>query len=189
MNREEKIKEKRKPLVWICWNSGRYLWAVGLLAVVSAVISGSFLLLALVSRQVLDIATGAARGSVILCAVKLCGIIGLQAVLNILNANLRIRVLTKLEMRIRQNIFASLLKKQYAQIRQMHSEEILNRFTSDIDIIVNGIINLFPQLAAMMTQLVGGMLVLFSVDRRFMLLILAIGILVLAGSRLCSGKF
>ena len=113
----------------------------------------------------------------------------MQAVLNILNANLRIRVLTKLEMRIRQNIFASLLKKQYAQIRQMHSGEILNRFTSDIDIIVNGIINLFPQLAAMMTQLVGGMLVLFSVDRRFMLLILAIGILVLAGSRLCSGKF
>ena len=189
MNREEKIKEKRKPLVWICRNSGRYLCAVGLLAVVSAVISGSFLLLALVSRQVLDIATGAAKGSVILCAVKLCGIIGLQAVLNILNANLRIRVLTKLEMRIRQNIFASLLKKQYAQIRQMHSGEILNRFTSDIDIIVNGIINLFPQLAAMMTQLVGGMLVLFSVDRRFMLLILAIGILVLAGSRLCSGKF
>lgn len=40
MNREEKIKEKRKPLVWICRNSGRYLWAVGLLAVVSAVISG-----------------------------------------------------------------------------------------------------------------------------------------------------
>ena len=42
MNREEKIKEKRKPLVWICRNSGRYLCAVGLLAVVSAVISGSF---------------------------------------------------------------------------------------------------------------------------------------------------
>lgn len=184
-----KLKEKRKPLIWICKNSGRYLWAVGLLAVVSAVISGSFLLLALVSREVLDIATGAAKGSVIVCAVKLCGIIGLQAVLNILNANLRIRVLTKLEMRLRQTIFAGVLKKQYAQIRQMHSGEILNRFTSDIDIIVNGIINLFPQLVAMMTQLVGGMLVLFSVDRRFMLLILVIGILVLAGSRLCSGKF
>lgn len=184
-----KLKEKRKPLIWICKNSGRYLWAVGLLAVVSAVISGSFLLLALVSREVLDIATGAAKGSVIVCAVKLCGIIGLQAVLNILNANLRIRVLTKLEMRLRQTVFAGVLKKQYAEIRQMHSGEILNRFTSDIDIIVNGIINLFPQLVAMMTQLVGGMLVLFSVDRRFMLLILAIGILVLAGSRLCSGKF
>lgn len=184
-----KLKEKRTPLLWICKNSGRYLWAVGLLAVVSAVISGSFLLLALVSRQVLDIATGAAKGSVIVCAAELCGIIGLQAVLNILNANLRIRVLTKLEMWLRQTIFAGVLKKQYAEIRQMHSGEILNRFTSDIDIIVNGIINLFPQLVAMMTQLVGGMLVLFSVDRRFMLLILAIGILVLAGSRLCSGKF
>lgn len=184
-----KLKEKRKPLIWICKNSGRYLWAVGLLAVVSAVISGSFLLLALVSREVLDIATGAAKGSVIVCALKLCGIIGLQAVLNILNANLRIRVLTKLEMRLRQTVFAGVLKKQYSEIRQMHSGEILNRFTSDIDIIVNGIINLFPQLVAMMTQLVGGMLVLFSVDRRFMLLILAIGILVLAGSRLCSGKF
>ena len=184
-----KLKEKRKPLTWIGRNSGAYLWAVGLLAVVSAVISGSFLLLALVSRQILDIATGAAEGSVIICAVKLCGIIGLQAVLNILNANLRIRVQTRLEMRLREGIFADLLKKQYAEIRKMHSGEILNRFTSDIDIIVSGIINLFPQLVAMMTQLIGGMLVLFSVDRRFMLLILVIGILVLAGSRLCSGKF
>lgn len=184
-----KLKEKRKPLTWIGRNSGAYLWAVGLLAVVSAVISGSFLLLALVSRQILDIATGAAEGSVIICAVKLCGIIGLQAVLNILNANLRIRVQTRLEMRLREGIFADLLKKQYAEIKKMHSGEILNRFTSDIDIIVSGIINLFPQLVAMMTQLIGGMLVLFSVDRRFMLLILVIGILVLAGSRLCSGKF
>lgn len=184
-----KIRKNKNSLIWILKNSGIYLWAVGGLALISAVISGSFLLLALISRQVLDIATGAQNGSITVCGIELCGIIGLQAFLNIVNANVRIRVLTRLEMRIKQNTFEVLLKKQYMDIGKMHSGEILNRFTSDIDIIVGGIINLFPQLAAMLTQLIGGMLVLFSVDRKFMLLILLIGVFVLAGSRLCSGKF
>ena len=124
-----------------------------------------------------------------MCTIQLCGILLLQAVLNILNANLRIRVLTGLEMNFRQNLFAKLLRKQYTQIRQIHSGEILNRFTSDIDIIVNGMINLFPQLIAMLTQIAGGMIVLFRVDARFMGLVLLTGVLVLSGSRLCSGKF
>lgn len=160
--------KKKNALLWICKNGGIYLWAVGGLALVSAVISGSFLLLALLSRQILDIATGARTGSIPVCGIILCGIIGLQAFLNIVNANVRIRVLTRLEMNLRQNIFAGLLKKQYMEIRQMHSGEILNRLTSDIDIIVNGIINLFPSLMSMMTQLVGGMIVLFSVGLHFM---------------------
>ena len=181
--------KKQKPFRWILKNSGRSLWAVIILAFVSAVISGSFLLLALVSRQVLDIATGAKQGTFLGCSICLCTIILLQAILNIVNANLRIRVLTRLEMNFRQKVFQKLLRKQYVQIRKIHSGEILNRFTSDIDIVVNGIINLFPQFIAMLTQIVGGMFVLFTVDIRFMGVILVIGLFVLFGSRLCSGRF
>ena len=185
-----KEKEKKQtPLRWLYQYNKKYLWAVSLLALVAAGISGGFILLALVSRKILDIATGSAKGSIPICCVLLLGIIALQAILNIINANLRIRVMTRLEMNLRQRMFTLLLKKQYADVKQIHSGEILNRLTSDIDIIVSGIIDIIPQFISILTKLAGGLAVLFVVDYKFTFIILAIGLLVVFCSRLYSGRY
>ena len=177
------------PLRWLYQYNKKYLWAVSLLALVSAGISGGFILLALMSRKILDIATGTADGSIPLCCGALLGIIAMQAVLNIINANLRIRVMTRIEMNLRQRIFSLILQKKYADVKQIHSGEILNRLTSDIDIIVSGIINIIPQLISILTKLIGGLAVLFVVDYKFTMVILAIGLLVVFCSRLYSGRY
>ena len=70
-----------------------------MLAVFSGLIAGSFILLALVSSCLLDIATGSREGSVWLQVLFLVMLILLQAVLNIASSNLRIRVTTKIEIR------------------------------------------------------------------------------------------
>ena len=177
------------PIRWLYEYNKKYLWAVLLLALVAAGISGGFILLALVSRKILDIATGSAKGSIPVCCMLLLGIIGLQAILNIINANLRIRVMTGLEMNLRQRMFTLLLRKQYAEVKQIHSGEILNRLTSDIDIIVSGIIDIIPQFISIMTRLAGGLAVLFVVDYKFTFVILMIGLLVVFCSRLYSGRY
>lgn len=82
-----------------------------MLAVFSGLIAGSFILLALVSSCLLDIATGSREGSVWLQVLFLVMLILLQAVLNIASSNLRIRVTTKIEMRIKQGVFSMILKK------------------------------------------------------------------------------
>lgn len=180
---------KKNPAKWLWHYNKTYAWAVGLLSFVSAGISGSFLLLALVSKQVLDIATGSAGGRITWYCGALFAVIAVQAGLNILGANLRIRVMTKLEMNLRTRMFSLLLHKRYSEVKLIHSGEILNRFTSDIDVIVSGIIGLFPQLLSMLTQLIGGLAVLFAVDRTFSMVILAVGLAVLFAGRLYSGKF
>ena len=180
---------KKRQLFWIGRYCRKNLWAVGVLSLLSAVISGSFILLALVSRQILDAVTGELQDRLLFYTGELILIILLQAGLNILHANLRIRVMTKLEMNLRQKIFSLLLKKQYAKVKHIHSGEIINRFTSDIEIIVTGIISLVPQLVSMLTRLVGGMAVLFAVDVKFTCVIFLIGLLVLLCGRLYSGKF
>ena len=180
---------KRDPMKWLWHYNRKYAWAVGLLSLVSAGISGSFLLLALVSKQVLDIATGAAAGQAAWYCGALFVVIAVQAGLNILRANLQVRVMTKLEMNLRTRMFSLLLHKRYSEVKLIHSGEILNRFTSDIDVIVSGIIGLFPQLFSMLTQLIGGLAVLFTVDRAFSMVILAVGLAVLLAGRLYSGKF
>ena len=179
----------RDPVKWLWYYNRKYAWAVGLLSLVSAGISGSFLLLAMVSKQVLDIATGAAAGQAAWYCGALFVVIAVQAGLNILRANLQVRVMTKLEMNLRIRMFSLLLHKRYSEVKLIHSGEILNRFTSDIDVIVSGIIGLFPQLFSMLTQLIGGLAVLFTVDRAFSMVILAVGLAVLLAGRLYSGKF
>lgn len=179
----------RDPVKWLWYYNRKYAWAVGLLSLVSAGISGSFLLLALVSKQVLDIATGAAAGQAAWYCGALFVVLAVQAGLNILRANLQVRVMTKLEMNLRTRMFSLLLHKRYSEVKLIHSGEILNRFTSDIDVIVSGIIGLFPQLFSMLTQLIGGLAVLFTVDRAFSMVILAVGLAVLLAGRLYSGKF
>ena len=179
----------RDPVKWLWYYNRKYAWAVGLLSLVSAGISGSFLLLAMVSKQVLDIATGAAAGQAAWYCGALFVVIAVQAGLNILRANLQVRVMTKLEMNLRTRMFSLLLHKRYSEVKLIHSGEILNRFTSDIDVIVSGIIGLFPQLFSMLTQLIGGLAVLFTVDRAFSMVILAVGLAVLLAGRLYSGKF
>ena len=57
MERVERIEREmeQKPISWIYRCSKKHLWAVALLAGVSAAIAGSFLLLALISSALLDV--------------------------------------------------------------------------------------------------------------------------------------
>lgn len=182
-------KKKITSLQWIYIYGKKSLGAVCLLAVFSGLIAGSFILLALVSSAILDIATGSREGNIWIQVLFLILLILLQAVLNIVSSNVRIRVTTKIEMQIRQGVFSMILKKQYGEVNKIHSGEILNRLTSDVDIVVNGIVSLIPQAISMLTKIVAGLVVLFSIDARFTGLVLAVGGLVCIFSRIYSRHF
>lgn len=182
-------KKKITSLQWIYMYGKKSLGAVCLLAVFSGLIAGSFILLALVSSAILDIATGSREGNIWIQVLFLILLILFQAVLNIVSSNVRIRVTTKIEMRIRQGVFSMILKKQYGEVNKIHSGEILNRLTSDVDIVVSGIVSLIPQAISMLTKIVAGLVVLFSIDARFTGLVLAVGGLVCIFSRIYSRHF
>ena len=82
-----------------------------------------------------------------------------------------------------------ILKKQYQEVSKIHSGEILNRLTSDVDIVVGGVVSLIPQAISMLTKIAAGLFVLFSIDARFTGLVLLIGGLVCVFSRIYSRHF
>lgn len=176
------------PLYWIYGYCKKSLLAVLLLAGVSALMAGSFILLALISSRILDIASGNFKGSFLWYTGVLMGVITFQAVLNILNSNLKIRISGQMEIQLKQSVFSSLLKKSYMETVKFHSGEIINRLTSDIDLLVNGVVGILPQIISMGTKLFIGLFVLFRIDFSFSFLILIIGILVCAGSRIYSRR-
>ena len=137
-------KKGKSAVCWIYQYSKKSLWLVILLALISGAIAGSFILLALVSSSLLDVATGVKEGRLGVQIFLIVCLILLQAVLNILSSNVRIHATTKIEMQIRQGIFAAVLKKQYQHVSKIHSGEILNRLTSDIDIVVGAVVGLIP---------------------------------------------
>ena len=171
VERMERIEREmeQKPISWIYRCSKNHLWAVALLAGVSAAIAGSFLLLALISSALLDVASGSRQGSLWRDCLILAGLIGLQAILNIVSSNIRVRVSGKLEMELKRRMFAAILRKPYLEISGIHSGEIMNRLTSDVELVVAGIVGILPQLISLGTKLSVGLLILFRIDFRFTL--------------------
>lgn len=180
---------KQTSLKWIYNYTKKYLWAVVLLAIISGAIALSFILLALVSSSLLDMATGVKKGNIITQCFFLTGLILLQAILNILSSNVRVRVSGKIEMKMKEILFSSLLKKQYLQITKIHSGEILNRFTSDVQVVVNGVISIIPQTISLGTKLIAGLFVLIRINLMFTVIIMTLGIVMYFSSRLYSSKF
>lgn len=180
---------EKSTMRWIYEYSRSNLIWVLLLAVLSGGIAGSFIMLALMSRRFLDIATGAEQGNLNVQILFILGLILFQAVLNIICSYVRMRVTAKLEIQIRTGIFSTILRKKYHKIVYMHSGEILNRMTSDIDIVVGAVVGMIPQAISMFTKIGAGLIVLFVMDSGFTAVVLGIGVLVCICSRIYSRHF
>lgn len=183
------MTKTKDVLLWIYKYTKKQLLWVAALAVLSGAVALGFILLALLSKNVLDIATGDKEGSIYLYALGIVGVIALQGVLNILYSNIIVRASGKIDIRIKQGLFEKLLNKQYTEVTNFHSGEILNRFTSDIDIVVSGVVGILPEAIALLTKLIAGLVVLLAIDMRFTLAVCAIGALVFIASKIYSKHF
>ena len=168
---------KNESIRWIYNSSKRYLWMIVLLTIISTLISGSFILLAIVSKKVLDIATKNITGSILYTSLFLFLIIAFQALANVISSNCRVYSQAKIENSIKKQLLQTLLQKEYQEIISLHSGELMNRFTSDVEIVAAGIVNFIPQIFSLITKIIGGICVLLSIDVEFTLIILVIGII------------
>lgn len=176
-------------LKWIYKYTGSQLWWVVFLSVLTGAISLGFIWLALVSSEILDIATGDIKGSILFAIFKIILIIALQGGLNILYCNILIRAIGKIDIKIKQGLFNCLLNKKWTKINEYHSGELLNRFTSDVDIIINGVVSIIPNGIALATRLIAGLAVLFSIEPRLTAAVVVFGIFIAIASKIYSKHF
>ncbi len=86
---------------------------------------------------------------------------------NVLNSNIRVRTVGRFRNELRRDLFAGLLSKRYIPLQHFHSGEIMNRLTSDIQIVVDTAISLIPHTASALIKLVGGLVVLMTIEPVF----------------------
>lgn len=178
-----------KALKFIFRNIRPYIGLVLLIALEGAVLSVCGVALALESRRLVNIATGSAEGRFLAPCLAIAAIVIFQAMGRLFGNLLRTAVSGKLTMRFRGNLFAQLIHKDYSQLSEYHSGELLNRCTGDIDHVVSVVTAVFPNTIALCTRFIAAAMVLISLEPALALVALAVGVIILFGSRLYRARF
>ena len=166
---------KKIPMLWIFSRVRQRIPAIALMAaaqVGQALLSVFF---ALGTRGVIDSAVSGNLDVFFHACLKQAGIIVGILVCQFLLRNLRDHLSMDLERDWKQRLLHGLLHGDYAAVSQYHSAELLNRLNNDVSKINQGILNIIPSAAAMITRLVAAVVVLGTLDAGFTLLIAGLG--------------
>lgn len=145
-----------RALKWIYCRIRRYIPLTAAVSVISALSALSFVALALITKRVIDIATGDTTGSLLKSGILLFTVIAIQILLSAAQSILNAYSNGKQTIAFRNYLFGVLCRKKYADISAYHSGDILNRFTSDIDTVVTSSVNIIPNVVSIATKIVAG---------------------------------
>lgn len=179
----------RKTLKWIYKRTKRYLPMVVVTSVLAAIDSLTFVALALISKNILDVATGNLESSILKQGLLLFGVIGIQIITLVVRALLNTYTQSKMTISMRKYLFSLVCKKRYSDITRYHSGDLLNRFTSDTEVVITGVTGIIPSVTSMVAKIVGGISALILLDGRVAIIILILGISVPAIGRMINKKY
>lgn len=155
-NKMRNKENNGRALKWIYCRIRHYIPLTAAVSVVSALSALSFVALALITKRVIDIATGDTTGSLLKSGILLFAVIAIQILLSAAQSILNAYSNGKQTIAFRNYLFGVLCRKKYADISAYHSGDILNRFTSDIDTVVTSSVNIIPNVVSIATKIVAG---------------------------------
>ena len=189
MKNLKKKENNTATVFWIFKRTKKYLPLVAVISVISALDALTFIALAIISKNVLDIAIGANSGSFLSATLWLFVVIAAQLILLVFHRYLRDFTQAKLMISMRKHLFSSISKKKYSFITNYHSGDLLNRITSDTDVVISSVVGIIPSITSMVAKIVGGISALLVLDARLAIVILVLGFSVPAIGRIINKKY
>lgn len=179
----------RDSLRWIIKNGRGYITKIFVLSMSNIMLALVTTFLALISKYAIDAAQNAAgavnnqdfvhyRNQIIFYGIIILLIIAGRLILRIYAQSLTIKVQAGMEMEMRSKLFGGILTKKFDKINIYHSGELMNRITSDIKIITEGITTIVPNLLYFITQFAGAFVVLIVFDWKFTMLFIIAGVII-----------
>lgn len=184
-----KKEENLQTLKWVYQRSKKTLPLVFLIAFLNSLVSVSLIVLASLSKNVINAGVEGDKNKILLCAVFLFGTALLEIIINAFISMIGVRASGNLVISIRNYMFSSVLHKKYPKVFDHHSGDLLNRFTSDIDQVVSGAVSLIPSICSMLTRIVVGIGALLLQNYIFAIIVLFFGILFPLIGRQISKKY
>ncbi|MCR8893797.1 ABC transporter ATP-binding protein [Bacteroides sp. ET336] len=124
------------------------------------------LLFILVSKHMVDIATGDVAGSILRETIILAILFIFELLLNIINSFLYTQAENLMRNNLRQRLFDHLLISPIYKRGSYHSGDLTARLEEDVRIVTSNITTSFPTVLIITTQLIGALWILIQFDRR-----------------------
>ena len=181
--------KNQKQIKWLCQRTGPTMyWRLAVLTLFGMLMSYLGVRFAIVSKEVLDIASHAKEGNlygqIAHLLVMLLLLLGSQVAYSLMNA----RVSGKYAIRLKEYVFGVCLGRDWQQISNIHSGELINLIHSDVNVIVTGVMLLIPNLVSLLFRVVLSFYELFRLDQWFALVCLLLCPIIFVGARLYSSR-
>ena len=187
---------KRTGHRWLLSKTKYCLPGVGVLSVLYAVLAYSSIQVALFSQSLIDEAVKLITDGTVtdigaclrlpalyMPIAGVAAVVVLQILLNVLGSAWGVRLTAKLEIRLQQDVFSTLLHSRYESFRHYHSGELIHRLTADVQQVVSGVVTWIPSAVSMLTKLISGWIVLWGISPPFAAVFAAFGAVISVCSR------
>jgi len=172
-------KNKKSSVQWIVSKSSKILPAVFLLAVLGAILSFVNVKFAVASMNLLDSATGKNSMDFVSCVIRIVLLLVLDLLLQVVYTVYDIRVRTKYKHHLQRQLFKTVTTRSCPDIAGYHSGELINRLTSDINMINSNVVDVIPGTITLLSGIVFSFIEMVRLDLTLSLICLALGPVVL----------
>lgn len=185
MNKQVSLSAKR--IVKTCVTGQK--WRIILSSFLSILSSVTYVALALISKHIIDISAGDKQGKLTLASICAIALVIFQVIISAVLSHLRVSISGKMAISIKRNLFNAIMDKQYDKVSEYHSGDLLNRFSSDCDVVVNTASSIIPSIMAIVAKIVSGAITLLLIDWKFSAGLIVIGIAVPAACKLVGHRY
>ena len=172
------MKEK-STLTWLKKVTKKYRSFVVLLTVFEIIVSGLGICYALVLKQMVDRAVVKDSHGFVIGMIGFGMLVLGQLIIRIITRQISEYTRSSMENALKQILFHSILIKDYGSVSLKHSEEWMNRLTSDTVVCADGMTDILPGFFGMMIRLVGSLVLILYLQPGLAVIMIPGGILFL----------
>lgn len=147
--------------------------AIAAICAISCLLSLMSLGVTLVTKSLIDAATGGRGDALWTWGAALAALIIAERILSVVSAGIRTRASAALQKSMQSMITEAILGKEYAGLRNFHSGELVNRVFSDVGVVKNGVMTMLPSFLRTGVSFIGAAVILIGMDWRFVPVMIA----------------
>ncbi len=172
--------KKKSVLGWLLERMKKRIPALAVMVLLSTGTSVLGVLFALGSRSVINSAVSGDRNGLVQAVLGLTAVILGLLICPMVYRYLHAHLAAQLDRDWKRSLTKKILQGDFARVSRFHSGELLNRLSNDVRAVDEGVLNLLPSLASMVTRLVAVLAALWAMAPVFALILVAAGLAVMA---------
>lgn len=169
------MKEKLELFQWFFQKTKAYLLNILFITLLASVSSVFSVGMALISKNLVDYAVAGQFTRAFHQGIFFTIFIIMLLIINVIISIVSVRVTEEMSNKMRLDIYKQLSYSEWIAFSSYHSDDILTRMTSDVNVVVTGTTEVVPNMIALFIQLILAFWALFSIDHILGILAFALG--------------